>query len=327
LAHQHHPDKKEGNVDKFKEINEAYSVLSDDKKRAEYDAYGKTFGDTGGQQGWEGFQGFDFANAAGGFDFDLGDIFGDFFGGGGRGRTKRGHDISMDTELSFEESIFGVEREIMLNKTSVCQTCEGNGAKKGSATETCPTCNGKGQIREVKRSIIGSFSTIKTCPTCLGRGKVAKEKCESCGGAGVDKREQKIKVSIPPGIEDGEMIRLAGMGEAVSGGIPGDLYIKIHVRRHHLFHKEGNNLVMNLHIKLSDALLGSEYPLTTLDGEIKLKIPEGISFGEMLRIKGKGVPTGGSKRGDILVKITIDIPKKLSRDLKKVVEELKKGGI
>jgi len=332
LAHEFHPDKKGGNEGKFKEVNEAYSVLSDDNKRAQYDAYGNAFTGAGGAGGFNpnDFVDFDFSQfnrGGGGVEFDLGDIFGDFFGGGGRAKTKRGRDISLDINISFDESIFGVERKVLLHKVAQCPTCSGSGAKKGSAMETCGTCNGNGKIKEVRRSIIGSFSTVRTCDVCNGSGKIPKEKCETCHGKGVLKQNQEIQVKIPAGIEDGEVVRLSGMGEAVAGGTSGDLYIKIHVDRHSTFVKSGNDLVMTLRIKLSDALLGAEFLIKTLDGEIKLRVPEGIAFGEILRVKGKGVPHGSGRRGDLLVKIIIDLPKKLSKDVKKIVESLKKEGV
>lgn len=333
LAHEHHPDKKGGNESKFKEINEAYSVLSDDSKRNQYDTYGNAYsgGHGAGGQGFDGggFGGFDFSQFTqgnGGVEFDLGDIFGDFFGGS-RQKVKRGRDISIDLEISFEESIFGVERKVLLNKVSVCKVCGGNGAKKGSPMDTCRTCNGKGKVHEVRRSIIGSFTSVRACDACHGSGKIPREKCDSCHGAGVQKNDQEIKVQIPAGIDDGEVLRLSQMGEAVTGGVTGDLYIKIHVHKHPTFKKEGHNLVTNLHIKLSDALLGAEIPIQTLDGEIKLKISEGITFGEILRVKGKGVPIQGNRRGDILIKIVINVPKKLSREVKKIVEDLRSKGV
>jgi molecular chaperone DnaJ len=299
LAHEHHPDKKTGNEAKFKEANEAYSVLSDDAKRKQYDMYGSGFsGGQGGGAGFNqnGFGGFDFSGfaqgAQGGVEFDLGDIFGDFFGGGRSQRQNRGQDISTDIELTFEESIFGVDRTISLNKISQCTTCKGDGAKPGTELTTCATCNGKGTIREVRQSIIGSFASNRVCDVCHGRGKIPKEKCETCRGRGTLKRESEIKVHIPEGIEDGEVLRLPGQGEAIAGGTTGDLYIKIHVRDHKIFQREGANLVMDLKIKLTDALLGAQYGVETLDGAITVKIPEGVSFGEVLRIKGKGVPYG-----------------------------------
>lgn len=344
LAHKYHPDKKGGNADKFKEINEAYSVLSDENKRAQYDQYGDAFsgasgGGYGGQGGFSGdFGDFDFSqftqggfngfgqNGAG-FEFDLGDIFGDVFGGNRSRQKARGRDISMDIELSFEEAVFGVERVILIIKTSTCDSCGGSGAEKGSEMIECKTCNGKGSIREMKRTIFGQVATTKVCDSCGGSGKIPKIKCSVCYGAGILKKQSEIKVKIPAGIDNGEMIRLSGGGEAVQGGVTGDLYIKVHIKKHPLFRREGRNLLTDLTIKLSQALLGGEYILQTLDGDITVKIPEGVSFGEILRVKGKGVPYDGRSRGDILIKINIVIPRKLSKSAKKVVEELKKEGV
>jgi len=337
LAHQYHPDKKGGNTDKFKEVNEAYTVLSDDDKRAQYDMYGQTFAGTnaGGQTGgWQDFGGFDFSQFTGanGFQgaegFDLGDIFGQFFGGSRRAQAKRGRDISIDIELAFEDAIFGVEREIILNKVSVCGTCDGTGAKKGSEMTECKTCNGKGKIREMKKSIFGSFEMTRGCETCFGQGKVPKERCQTCSGAGILKKEEGIKIKIPAGIDNGEMIRLSGGGEAVRGGQSGDLYIKTHVKKHKVFRKEGNDLVMNLEVKLSDALLGADYDIHTLDGLSTLKIPEGANTGDILMIKGKGVPTDrGRSRGDILVHLRVSLPKKLSKSAREVVQKLREEGV
>ncbi len=340
LAHKHHPDKKGGDEAKFKEINEAYTVLSDDKKRAEYDAYGRVFSDgsgpggpgAGGFGGQGGFGGFDFsqftqgANGEG-FEMNFGDIFSDFFGGGRGQRTARGRDISIDAELSFEESVFGVTRKILLNKTSTCKTCTGSGGAPGTKFSTCKTCNGKGKVREVRSTILGSFATERACTNCHGSGKVPDEKCKTCGGAGVSKQENDISVKIPAGIEDGEMIRLTGAGESISGGTAGDLYIKVHVKRHGTFRKDGQNLLTDLKIKLSDALLGTEYQLKTLDGNVTLKIPAHIGFGEVLRIKGKGVPSERGSRGDILVRVVIELPKSLSKNARKIIEELKGEGV
>lgn len=339
LAHKYHPDKKTGDDAKFKEINEAYSVLSDDGKRAQYDQYGSAGpnmgygGNPSGSGFGQGFDGFDFSQftqGGGGFngvEFDIGDIFGDIFGGGSnRRKTKRGRDISIDLELSFEDSIFGVERTILLNKVSKCETCGGNGAEKGTEMITCEKCNGKGSVREVKRSFFGQFESVATCEVCSGVGKVPKHKCHTCHGKGIYKKESEIKVKIPSGIDNGEMIRLSGGGEAVSGGQSGDLYIKIYVNKHPLFRKDGQNLVMDLNVKLSTALLGGVEIIKSLDGEITLRIPEGITHGEVLRIKGKGVPSSKHQRGDLLVKILLNIPKKLSKETRKTIEELRKEG-
>lgn len=339
LAHEYHPDKKSGNESKFKEVSEAYSVLSDDKKRAEYDTYGQTFAGGGpsgaGGQG-QGFGGFDFSGFGGqgagfdfsqnGFEFDLGDLFGDFFGGG-RERVKRGRDISIDLELPFSEAIFGTERKILLNKTSVCRECRGSGARLGTEMRTCPKCNGKGKIHETKRSILGSFSTVRACDECAGKGKIPREKCPVCRGFGVLRKEEEISVVIPAGIDDGEMIRLTGGGEAVQTGTPGDLYIKVHVKRHPTFKKDGNNITTDLSLKLSSAILGEEFSLQTLDGEIKIKIPEGVSHGEVLRVRGKGVPYEKNRRGDLLIRLHIKLPNKLSKDARQLVEALRREGI
>lgn len=327
LAHKYHPDKKGGDAAKFKEVSEAYSVLSDEKKRAEYDSYGRVFsGGGGGSQGGSPFEGFDFSNFQGFEDINFGDIFSDFFGGT-RERVRRGRDISIDLELTFAESIFGVERKVLITKTSSCTVCGGSGGKPGAGTKTCETCNGKGQIRETRRSILGSVSTQRVCETCHGSGKVPKEKCATCHGAGVLRKEEEITIVVPAGIDNGEMIRLSGMGEATPGGVPGDLYVKIHVKKHPVFRKEGNNLLMDLNIKLSDALLGAEHRIATLDGDISVKIPEGVSFGEMLRVRGKGVPYEKGKRGDILIRINITLPNKLSKKARELFDQARKEGI
>ncbi len=336
LAHEYHPDKKGGNEAKFKEVNEAYSVLSNEQKRSEYDAYGRTFsgaggGGAGGFGGQGGFGGFDFSQftqGGQGFDgFDLGDIFGDIFGGGRRQQTKRGRDISIDIELSFQESVFGVTRKILLNKTSVCSRCKGQGGEPNTEYLTCKTCNGKGSIRDVKRTILGSIATERSCETCHGKGKTPKDTCKECRGEGVLKKQNEIEVQIPSGIDDGEMIRMTGAGEAIVDGTAGDLYIKIHVKRHTTFRKDGSSLVMDLNVKLTDALLGASHTIHTLDGDITVKTPENVAHGEVLRVKGKGVPTGKSSRGDLLIRVHIDLPKKLSKEARKLIEQLKGEGV
>lgn len=260
LAHRHHPDKKEGNSDKFKEINEAYTVLSDKQKRAQYDTFGSAgFGGQGYSGGFNASDfGFDFSGfQQGGFDQgDLGDILSSIFGGR---RVRRGRDIAVDIELSFHESIFGAERKVVINS------------------------------------------------------KLVKQK--------------EVQIQTPPGIDEGQMIRMSGMGEIIEGGVPGDLYVKVHVRKHPTLRKEGYNLVMDLQIKLTEALLGAEHKIATLDGDLTLKIPAGTNSGTILRVKGKGVPTSPGKRGDLYVRVRVTIPDKLSKDAKKLIEELKKEGI
>jgi molecular chaperone DnaJ len=336
LAHQHHPDKTGGDATKFKEASEAYAVLSDDKKRSEYDTYGRVSGNGGAGGfpggGFGGFEGFDFSNMGGadGMEFDLGDIFGQFFGGGrgsGSARAKRGADIQVDMELTFSESVFGVERKITLNKTSQCDKCHGNGAEPGTNIKTCGTCQGKGKINETRASFLGTFSTVRPCTVCNTTGKIPEVKCKKCSGLGVIKKQEEISVQVPAGVNSGEMMRMSGAGEAVSGGISGDLYIKIHVKKHPIFKKEDVNLTMDLQVKLTTALIGGEFNIQTLDGDVKLKIPAGVKFNEVLRVKGKGVPYDRNKRGDLLVKINIEVPNKLTKQAAHLIEELKKEGI
>lgn len=333
LAHKYHPDKNKGDDTKFKEVNQAYQTLSDDQKRAQYDNFGSDgpqgFNPGGQQQG--GFGGFDFSGGQGGVEFDmgdLGDIFGDFFGSSrGRQQAHRGRDISTEIDLSFEDSIFGVARTILLTKQSICDICRGTGSKLGTKMDICKTCNGQGQIRELKRSILGTFQTTKICDVCHGQGKIPNEKCNACRGAGVRTKQEEIKVNIPSGINSGEMVRMTGLGEAVKNGEPGDLYIKINVHPHLIFKRDGLNLTIDLLIKLTDALLGMTYNLKTLEGNIvEVKIPEGINHGEFLRVRGKGVPSNRG-RGDIIIRIQIQMPKKLSRKSKEIIEKLKEEGI
>lgn len=335
LAHKYHPDKKEGNEAKFKQVNEAYQVLSDDAKRSRYDQFGSADAQPGFGGGHSGFEGFDFSGAGGfgqgGADFDFGnlnDIFSDFFGGGGgRREQRRGRDISTEIQISFADSVFGTNRKILITKTSNCLTCHGSGAKAGTKMETCKTCNGQGKIRESKRTIFGNIASTKICEHCLGAGEAPKEICDTCKGKGVLRREEEVSIAIPAGIRDGEMIRMTGYGEAVSKGTTGDLYIKINVAPHAVFKRDGSDLIMNLNLKLTDALLGAEYPIETLDGEIKVTIPEGVSINEILRVRGKGVPVGKNKRGDLLIKLNIKLPGKLSRKSREMVEQLQKEGI
>lgn len=334
LAHKYHPDKG-GDEKKFKEASEAYQILSDEKKRAEYDTYGSA----GAGQGFGGGKhggGFDYSGFGGfqggqGFEgVDLNDIFGDLFGGRSaraQSRERRGRDISVDLNITFAEAVFGVERTIRITKTSFCQTCKGTGGKPGGKQTTCVRCKGAGRIQETKQSFLGTFSQVHECGACAGTGKVPEEKCATCNGAGVLRREEELAIKIPAGIEHGEMVRLKWAGEAVQNGTAGDLYARVYITPHPIFKRDGENLTMNLRVKLTDALLGAEYPMETLDGQIKLAIPKGISSGEVLRVRGKGVPFGAKHRGDLLIKIEIKTPAKLSRQAEKLVEELRKEGI
>jgi molecular chaperone DnaJ len=335
LAHQYHPDKNKGDDAKFKEVNEAYQVLSDDQKRAQYDQFGSNFQGGGGGAGFDpsGFGGFDFSgfqNGQQGFDMgDLGDIFSDFFGGGrAQSQVRRGRDISTEITIPFVDSIFGTTRRILITKVSTCETCTGSGAKAGAKQITCSQCNGKGQIRETRRSLMGTFTTTRACDVCLGSGTVPSEVCPTCKGAGVRRKEEEIEIKVPAGIEAGEMIRMTGMGEAIRKGTSGDLYVKINVTSHPHFRRDRQNLLMDLEVKLSEALLGSERTIETLDGPVVVKIPEGIASGTVLRVRERGVPGArASKRGDLMIKVTVKIPTKLSKEAKKAIGILKEEGL
>lgn len=238
LAHQHHPDKNKGDDKKFKEINEAYQTLSDDKKRAQYDQFGSAgpqFGGQGGYGGGAGFEGFDFSGGGfqGGFDMgDINDIFSDFFNGGhGQPKQRGGRDIATQVEVTLTEAILGVEKIIHITKVSSCETCKGTGAKHGTQMDTCGKCSGKGQIKEVRNTILGSFATNRFCETCEGEGKIPKEKCDTCNGKGVMNKQEEIKVTVPSGIESGQQLKATGKGEAVKNGRTGDLYIKIQITK------------------------------------------------------------------------------------------------
>jgi|CXWL01.1.fsa_nt_gi molecular chaperone DnaJ len=331
LAQKHHPDKG-GDEAKFKEITEAYSVLADEKRRREYDSYGQTF--TGGAPGAGGFGGFDFSGfqqGAGGVEFDLSDLFegfGDVFGGarGGR-RIKRGRDISIDVELSFRESILGTKRSILVTKIGKCDTCDGTGAKKGSGLKACATCNGAGKIHETRNSPLGAFTSVRTCSVCEGSGQVPEENCKTCEGRGVLRKQEEVNIEIPKGIDSGEMIRLPSRGEAVKGGISGDLYVKVHVKPHGTFTKDGANIVMQLPLKLTDALLGTTISITTIDDkQLDVRVPAMSKTEETLRLRGKGVQYDNGS-GDLLIRITTTLPKKLSGKAKKAIEELKSEGL
>ena len=324
LAAQYHPDKKTGDEAKYKEITEAYATLGDEKKKTEYDTYGQA----GAGGGAGGFNWADFSGQGNGqgFEFDISDIFENFGFGGGR-KSSRGSDISIDINLNFEESIFGVTRKVLLTKNSTCTVCEGSGAKKGSAVVTCTTCNGAGKIHEARQTMMGSFSTVRECTTCNGTGKVPKERCTNCAGGGVARAQEEIQIKVPAGIQNGEVIRMTGRGEALKGAQSGDLYIKINVEQHKTIKRDGSTLYVKQPIKLTDALLGATYKIPTLDGNIEINIPAGITHGELLRIKNKGVPVNGTARGDFMVRIEIQNPKSLSKKAKKLVEELRAEGI
>lgn len=335
MAHKYHPDKKEGDEAKFKEVNEAYQTLSDDQKRAQYDQFGSEGPQMGGFGGnSQGFGGFDFSNFSGGFgqgnggfEFDLGDMFGEMFGGGRRGKARRGNDLQTNITLDFADAVFGIDRELHIKKPSICTTCKGNGAKPGTSLQTCTQCAGKGQVRNIQRTILGSIATTQTCDKCHGVGKIPTEPCVTCHGRGVVNEERTIKVSVPAGIQNGETLRLAGMGEAITGGAAGDLYVHVTVAPHKTIRRDKNDLTTTLSIKLTDALLGATYAVETLDGMESVSIPTGTKVGDSITLKGKGVPVSSHKRGNFVIKLNISLPDKLSKRAKEVIEELKKEGI
>lgn len=339
LAHKYHPDRSGGDEAKFKEINEAYQVLGNKEKRAQYDQFGSTFEQAqrqGGFSGFEGFRDFSSFNEAfrngQGFNFEdlkgFGDIFSEIFGQGRtRARSKpRGEDISIDLEIDFEESARGTEREINLAKKVVCPQCQGKGAEPNTPLEECDQCSGTGEIRQVRQTMFGSFSRVTTCDKCQGQGKKPTKNCRKCKGEGRIKDSQKLKIDVPAGIDDGQIIRLTGQGEAAPrGGNTGDLYIVVHVKEHPDFKREGNNILYQLPVSFSQAALGDKVEVPTLDGPVKLKIPAGIQSGKIIRLKDKGIfYSGGDIKGDQLVEVIVETPKKLSRKQKKLMEELAK---
>ncbi len=332
LAHKYHPDKAGGDEKKFKEINEAYQTLSDKTKRAQYDQFGQTFG-SGGQGGFGGFSsqgGFDFSGFQGGFSGDFGEGFGDIFSdifGGGRSRSQKqpGNDVQVDVEISFEEMVNGADRDINLYLKTECDVCHGTGGEPGAKEETCLTCKGSGKVQQTVRSMFGSFAQVSTCPTCQGSGKTYSKKCHKCGGDGRIKQEKKINIKIPAGIDSGQTISIRGAGEAGEKGAPnGNLYVNVHVRPHREFQRKNNDILSSQHVSFAQAVLGDKIPIKTIEGQVTMKVPSGTQSGETFRIKGKGVPVlQGSSRGDHLVKIVVDVPRKLSRQQKKLVEQLR----
>ncbi|OPY56385.1 MAG: Chaperone protein DnaJ [Pelotomaculum sp. PtaU1.Bin035] len=322
LARQYHPDANPGDHDaeaKFKEINEAYVVLCDPEKRANYDRFGHA--DANGQ-GFGGFGGF-----GGGFGDmgGLGDIFEMFFGGGGRKHTgpERGSDIRSDMEISLNEAAFGLEREIKVPRIETCGTCGGSRAAAGSKPQTCLACGGTGQMQFAQSTPFGRVVQSRTCERCRGTGKIIEKPCPTCRGAGQVRKTRNIKVNVPPGVDNGSRLRLAGEGEAgVRGGSPGDLYVYIHVKPHRFFQREGDDLICEIPISFVQATIGEELEVPTLEGKVKLKVPEGTQTGTVFRLKGKGIPhLNGYGQGDQHVKVKVVTPVKLSDKQKELLKE------
>jgi molecular chaperone DnaJ len=258
----------------------------------------------------------------------MGDIFGDLFGGGGRRQRQRaGSDLQTSIALDFKDAIFGVDKEIRITKPSTCLTCKGDGAKPGTKLHTCDQCNGSGTVKTVQRTILGSIATTQTCNKCDGVGKLPDVACETCKGKGIVNEARTIKVAVPAGIQNGETLRLQSMGEAIKGGQSGDLYVRVTVNPHKSIVRSNYDLVTTLPIKLTDALLGAQYAVETLDGPMQVTVPAGTKIGDTVTLKNHGVPTSSSKRGNFIVKLNITLPEKLSKQAKGLIEELKKEGI
>ncbi len=321
LAKKYHPDVNPGNAEaeaKFKEINEAYAVLSDADKKAKYDQFGHAAFDpaAGGGAGFDG-----------GFDFgDLGDIFGSFFGGGFGGSSQRnrnapmrGEDVGARVTITFEEAAFGVKKDVSFNRIQKCDDCGGSGAKKGTSAETCRVCGGSGQRRITQRLGGMAFQSTATCDSCRGTGKIIKEPCTNCRGTGYVKVNKKLSVSIPAGIDDGERIALRGQGcDGRNGGPAGDLIITVIVKRHAIFERDGYNLYCEVPLTVAEATLGAEIDVPTLEGNIKYTIPEGTQPGTTFTIRQKGLPyiNNQNRKGDLIFTVNVEIPKSLSEKQK-----------
>ena len=331
LAQQHHPDTNAGNPaaeERFKEVSSAYDVLGDEKKRAGYDrvreagtgGFGGGFPGTGGQGG--GFGGY-----PGGVRFeeavDIGDLLGGMFGGSGRStRTRHGADLETEVTLGFDDAMAGVTLPVKLTGPAPCTTCHGSGAAPGTQPITCATCGGSGQVAVNQ----GFFSMAQTCTTCRGAGRVVQTPCPTCAGAGAQRRTRTIQVKVPAGVKDGARIRLAGKGESGgAGGTAGDLFVRVHVQPHPLFGRRGDDLTVELPVTFPEAALGANVEVPTLNGPVTLKVPAGTASGKTFRVRGKGVPKNKGGHGDLLATVVVDVPGKLTREQKKLVEQLREA--
>ncbi|HEY6188006.1 MAG TPA: molecular chaperone DnaJ [Pyrinomonadaceae bacterium] len=324
LAVRYHPDKNPGDneaEDKFKEAAEAYSVLSDADQRRRYDRLGHAGVSSGAGAGW-GAPGFTNLEDILGDLFGFGDVFGGGRSGARRTAGQRGADLRYDLEISLEEAAAGMTAQLRLPRLEACEKCKGSGAAEGTQPETCQTCNGVGQVRYQQ----GFFSVARTCATCRGTGRVIKTPCDACQGAGRVEREKTMEVKIPAGVETGSRLRIAGEGEAgTGGGQTGDLYVIIHVSEHDLFERQGSNLYSSVPVTFAQAALGAEITVKTLDGEQQVKIPAGTQTGTVFRLKGHGVPVlGGRGRGDLFVSVTVITPTTLTREQRNLLEQLAK---
>jgi molecular chaperone DnaJ len=321
IAMKFHPDRNSDDPkadDKFKEATEAYEVLTNAEKRAAYDRFGHAGVD--GSAGAGGFSG-------GGFSDIFGDVFGDIFGGGGGGRSRagpqRGSDLRYTLDISLEDAVFGKTVEIKVPTLQSCNVCDGSGAKPGTSVKTCSTCGGAGQVRMQQ----GFFQVQQTCPSCRGQGKVVSDPCTSCRGQGRVERSKILSVKVPPGVDTGDRIRLSGEGEAgPSGGPNGDLFVEMSVRKHAIFERDGKDLHCDAPITFSDAALGGELEVPTLEGRVKLKIPEGTQTGKLFRLRGKGVkPVRGGSVGDLLCRVVVETPVQLTKQQRELLQQFQES--
>jgi len=336
-AVQHHPDKEGGDETKFKEINEAYEVLKDQQKRQRYDQFGHAGvggASGGGYSGGNPFEGFGGQNVH--FDFGdggLGDIFGQFFGGGSQRSQgpQRGRDVEARIQLTFEEAVFGVEEQITLDMDDECSHCKGTTVEPGHSMKTCPTCKGAGQQTRVMNTMFGAIQQAVTCETCKGKGQIPEKVCTVCHGKGTERRKQTMTLKVPAGIDDGATIRLKDRGEAIGGGTRGDLYVHIRVQAHKKFTREGDLILSEEHVSMIDAALGTEIEVETVDGSVRMKVPAGTQSGTDFKLSGHGVPhLRSDKRGAHIVSVIVDIPTKLTKKQKELLEQFgssKKRGI
>ena len=327
LAKKYHPDLNPGNAEaeaKFKEVNEAYGVLSDADKRAKYDQYGTADPQAGGFGGGfsGGFGGFGGGGFSGGFE----DIFENIFGGFSGSRRsnnapEQGRDLRVDIELTFEEAAFGAKKEINLTREESCDECGGSGAAKGTTAEVCQACHGSGQVRTTQNTVFGSFSSTQQCTACHGTGRIIRTPCKKCGGKGRIRRARRISIKVPAGIDNGQAITLRGEGEqGKRGGAAGDLYVYFSVKPHKLFKRRGNDIYLEVAVSFANAALGAEITVPTLEDSIKYKIPEGTQPGTVFRIRGKGIKRlGGNDRGDMYITVGVEVPRRLSSKQKELL--------
>jgi len=331
LAVKYHPDKDGGDEAKFKEVNEAYEVLKDAQKRQRYDQFGhagvggSSGGGYSGGNPFEGFngQGFEFNFGDGG----LGDIFGQFFGGGQQSRGPvRGRDVETQIQLTFEEAIFGIERQMAFDMEDECSHCHGTTGEPGYELRNCPTCHGAGQQTRVMNTMFGAIQQAVTCETCKGRGKVPEKVCTVCHGRGTERRKQTITLKVPAGIDDGATICLKQRGAATANGPKGDLYVHVRVKAHKKFTREGDLILSEQHIDMVDAALGTEIDVETVDGKVRMKVPAGTQSGTDFKLSGHGVPhLRSDRRGAHIVQVIVDTPTKLSKKQKEALEAFKSG--